>query len=87
MAKKTEQNKKIIELQHDSSIKNVWVDNMHLAVRDDGVCLVRLSTTLPEGIFEQVRFMTNESQLKEFIEMLCSKTNYYPSKEGAKEKK
>jgi len=69
----------------DSSIKNVWVDNLHLAVRDDDVCCVRLSTNLPEGVFEQVRFMTNKSQLEEFIEILCSTTNYYPSKEIKKQ--
>jgi len=82
MANKTKQNKKIIEIQTDNSIKNVWVDNIILAVRSDGVCLVRLSTGLPEGNIEQVRFMTSESQLKEFIKMICSEINYYPSKKA-----
>ena len=87
MSNKNEREKKIVELHLDSSIKNVWVDNLHLAVRDDGVCVVRLSTNLPEGLFEQVRFMTNRTQLEEFIEILCSTTNFYPSKNPSKESK
>lgn len=86
MAKNNEQEKKVVELHLDNSIKNVWVDNLHLAVRDDGVCCVRLSTNLPEGLFEQVRFMTAKSQLEEFIEIICSTTNFYPSKKTTKEK-
>jgi hypothetical protein len=82
MAKKIEKDKKTVELElHvDTSIKNVWVDNLHMAVREDDVCVVRLSTYLPEGYFEQVRFMTNKNQLKDFIEILCSTINYYPDK-------
>jgi len=87
MAKKTEKEQKVVELHLDANIKNVWVDNLHLAVRDDGICVVRLSTNLPEGLFEQVRFMTNKGQLEEFLEILCSTTNYYPSKENPNKKK
>ena len=87
MAKKNEPEKKVVELHLDSSIKNVWVDNIHLGIREDGVCCVRLSTSLPEGHFEQIRFMTNKSQLEEFIDILCKTTNYYPGKETSKEKK
>lgn len=87
MPKKKEPEKKVVELHLDSSIKNVWVDNLHLAIREDGVCCVRLSTSLPEGHFEQIRFMTNKKQLEEFIDTLCTTINYYPSKETSKEKK
>lgn len=78
---------KIIELHLDNSIKNVWVDNIHVAIREDDVCCVRFSTSLPEGQFEQVRFMTNKRQLQDFIDTLCTTTNYYPSKKKPAKKK
>ena len=82
MAKKKNIDKqKVIELHSDSSIRNIWVDNLHLAIRDDDICVVRFSTNLPEGIFEQLRFVTNREQLKEFVNILCATLDYYPSKE------
>lgn len=84
--KNNESQQKVVELHIDSSLRSIWVDNLHMAVREDGVCVIRLSTNLPEGIFEQLRFMTNKSQLEEFVEILCSTMNYYPTKEKAKKK-
>ena len=78
--------KQPVEFHLDANLKNIWIDNLRLAVRDDDVCCVSLSTTLPEGIFEQIRFMTNKRQLKEFIEILCSTTNYYPNRKTEEEK-
>jgi hypothetical protein len=79
--KENSEKKAVVELHIDSSLKNVWVDNLHMAVRDDNVCVIRLSTSLPEGVFEQLRFMTNRSQLEEFVEILCATMNYYPQKD------
>jgi hypothetical protein len=84
MANKNIKNQqKVIELHTDNSIRNIWVDNLHLAIRDDGVCVARLSASLPEGLFEQLRFVTNRSQLEEFTEILCATMNYYPQKDKA----
>ncbi len=84
MATKNNKNQpKVIELHTDNSIRNIWVDNLHLAIREDGICVVRLSASLPEGVFEQLRFITNRSQLEEFTETLCATMNYYPQKDKA----
>jgi len=72
-----------VELHIDTSLKNIWVDNLHLAVRDDGVCVARFSTNLPEGLFEQLRFMTSRSKLEEFVEIFCATMNYYPEQKSA----
>ncbi len=72
-------NQKIVELHIDNTLKNVWVDNIHMAVREDDISLVRFSTNLPEGLFEQLRFMTSRKRLIEFVDMICSTINYYPS--------
>ncbi len=81
MKKKTEHDVKVMELHIDTNLKNAWVDNIHLAVRDDGVSVVRLSTNLPEGLFEQLRFITTKKQLEEFADVICKTINYYPSKD------
>ncbi len=70
--------KKMVEIIIDQNYKTVWVDNLHMAVRDDGIACIRLSVGLPEGIFEQVRFMTSKDKLKEFVDVICSTIKYYP---------
>lgn len=79
MVKNNKNEQKVVELHIDNSMKNVWVDNIHMAVREDDVCVIRLSTNLPEGLFEQLRFITNKSRLKEFVDIICSTISYHPS--------
>ncbi|HDR15404.1 MAG TPA: hypothetical protein ENN79_08005 [Desulfobacteraceae bacterium] len=82
MPKATEQKIKTAELYADMSLKSLWVDNLHVAIREDDVCFLRWSTSLPEGFFEQARLMSGKKQLKEMIDILCFTTDYYPEKEG-----
>jgi len=79
MSSNNNKGQKIVELHVDNSLKNTWVDNIHMAVRDDDISLVRLSTNLPEGLFEQLRFLTSKKRLIEFVDIICSTINYYPS--------
>ena len=77
---------KVVQLHLDPSIKSLWVDNLHMAVRDDDVGVIRLSTNLPEGLFEQIRFMTGKKQLKEFVDIICATIDYFPSEDKIKTK-
>jgi hypothetical protein len=74
----------VIELNIDPSLRTIWVDNIHVAKRLDGISCVRLSTHLPEGIFEQMRFMTSEDHLKNFVNAICHNLNYFPDKDSVK---
>ncbi len=71
---------KTVEIHLDPTQKTVWVDNLHMAKRNDDINCVRLSADLPEGLFEQVRFMTSTKCLEEFVDIICSTINYYPIK-------
>ena len=73
--------KDITEIHLDPSLKTLWVDHFHMAEREDGVCCVRLSTNLPDGFYEQSRFMTNKKSIKEFVDIICASISYYPTKE------
>lgn len=83
----TIEEEKILEIIPDDSLKPVWVDHINLAIREDDICAIRLSTNLPDGLYEQIRFMTNVKQLKEFIVRLCESTNFYPKKVNSKKGK
>ena len=76
---KKEMKEKAVQLHLDNTKGNVWVDNLHMAMRQDDIGIVRLSTNLPEGLFEQVRFMTSKKQLKEFVDIICATLDYEPS--------
>lgn len=84
MTTDTKQPPQNIELHTDPNLKTIWVDNLFLAKRLDGISCVRLSANLPEGSYEQVRFMTSEQHLKEFINLLCLNLDYFPDKKSLK---
>lgn len=75
-----------IKLIVDPNLKTPWIDTLVLAQRLDGISCVRLATNLPEGHAEQVRFMTGEKQLKEFVNLLCLRLDYFPDKKKIEKK-
>jgi len=77
--------KQTVQLILDPNLKTVWVDNIFMAKRLDGVSLIRLSTHLPEGMFEQLRFMASEQSLKNFVNAICANLEYYPNEKDIKE--
>ena len=85
MAKEDNNKTEVKELIINPKLPPIWIDIMDPSIRTDGICLIRLATTLPEGAVEQARIITNEDTLKEFIETVCSAVDYYPKK--AKKKK
>ncbi len=75
------------QIHIDPSLKTIWIDNFHLAKRDDGINCFRLCTNLPEGTFEQGRFMTSDKNIKKLIDMLCANLDHYPKKQPPARKK
>lgn len=75
--------KKILELMANQNLQNIWIDIVNVAIREDGVCILRFFSNLPEGAFEQSRVVTNIKTLKSLADVLCSNLNYYPSKKSS----
>lgn len=60
------------------NLSSKWVDNIHIAEREDDIVLIRLSTSFPEGEFEQTRYMTSKDQLKDMVDTISTVIGYYP---------
>lgn len=82
-----EKEKNISEVYLDPNLKIVWVDSFNIAKREDDLCYVRLCANLPEGLYEQSKFMTDTDSLKELAKSICSILNYYPTKPQTKSTK
>jgi hypothetical protein len=67
-------------------LPNIWVDILRLAIRQDGICSLSFSTSMPSENVEQVRIMTGREHLKAFVGLICEKLDYYPVKESTVEK-
>jgi hypothetical protein len=73
-----------IDAHLDPKLPPICVDNLNVAIREDGISLLRFLTTLPEGSYEQSKLITTTANLKNFIEALCSTLDYYPEKKSQK---
>lgn len=62
----------------DMTIKSSWVDSFNIAVREDGVVMIRGFASLPEGHFEQMRFLTTRKNMEELVDILCGVMQYTP---------
>ncbi len=67
-------------LNSNPSLPNLWVDSLNVAARGDNICALRFFTSLPEGVFEQVRVMTDKKKLQKFVDAICNTIDYYPTK-------
>jgi ribosomal protein L20 len=57
------------------NLPNLWVDSIETSFREDGLCLLRFSTNLPEGNVEQCRILVNNKLLKNFIDLNSKKVD------------
>jgi len=46
----------------------IMVDHFEVFQREDNLCFIRMSTSLPEGVIEQGKFFMTKEFLKNFIE-------------------
>lgn len=62
----------------DTTIKSAWVDSFSVAVRDDGIAMIRGFASLPEGYHEQVRFLATRKNMESLVDILCDLMQYTP---------
>lgn len=73
-----EQEEDAVEIVADYNLKTIWADDIFFAKRDDGICALKMTSNLPDGVFEQGRFMMSEDAIKRFIDMGCNYLDYTP---------
>lgn len=72
--------KKILEIRINETLATVFVDNLMISTRTDGLNYLRFCTALPEGLKEEARMMIPMENLKRMIDILCNQCNYFPAK-------
>ncbi len=65
-------------------LPTVFVDNLMISTRSDGLNYLRFSTALPEGLKEEARMMIPMENLKRMIDILCQQCDHFPTKPKAK---
>jgi len=72
--------KKILEIRINENLPTLFVDNLVISARSDGLNLVRFTTSLPEGLKEEARLLIPMENLKRMLDVLCKQCNYFPVK-------
>jgi len=80
MSNKSKDKEVVKEIHLKQNLSPIWVDNINIGVREDGICFLRFMTRLPEGVVEQVQLMTSKEHIKKFIEVLSSSIKYTSTK-------
>ncbi|MFZ7134115.1 MAG: hypothetical protein ACOWWR_17360 [Eubacteriales bacterium] len=80
--KKTER-----ELVLNNNLSILHIDGVYTYHREDKINLVRLTTSLPDMISEQARFIVDDETLKIIIDDFCEIIEYYPKPPKKKERK
>ena len=78
--------REIPEIPINEALPTVFVDNLMISTRSDGLNYLRFSTALPEGSKEEARMMIPMENLKRMIDVLCKQCDYFPTKPKAKGK-
>jgi len=83
----SEKKREAIKMPRNHNLPTLFVDNLFIQGRRDGVFLLSFTAELPEGNAEQTRVMALKEKLLPMIDVLCSMTDHYPEKPKAKPKK
>ena len=62
----------------DGNLRTLFVDNLTVSTRKDGMHLVQFFTSLPEGWSEQVRLLVADVDLKRMLDVLTSQCTSWP---------
>ena len=77
---------KIPEIPINENLSTVFVDNLMISTRSDGLNYLRFYTGFPQGFREEARMMIPTQSLKLIIDALCKQCDYFPTKPKAKGK-
>lgn len=84
--KTVDEGKQEISLLTNEALPTLFVDNLIINTRVDGISLIRFSTLLPEGLKEQARMLIPKEHLNRMLDALCKHCDYFPQKEKPKRK-
>lgn len=68
------------KINYNNNLPTIYVDNVIVRERDDGIYYLNFNTNAPDFVAEQARLMTNKESLHNIIIILCSSSNYFPEK-------
>jgi hypothetical protein len=72
--------KKKFDVTTNLNHPTIFVDNLHIDSRTDGMHLIRLLTGLPEGHVEQAKCIISNEHLRRMLDVLCNHLKYFPKK-------
>jgi hypothetical protein len=82
-----DKDKKVIEIHTNEALPALFVDNLTITKRADGMYFIRFTTALPEGWKEQSRMMIPGESLTRMLDVICKQCDYFPTKPQAKSNK
>jgi len=82
-----DKDKKVIEIHTNEALPTLFVDNLTITKRADGMYFIRFTTALPEGWKEQSRMMIPKDSLVAMLDVLCKQCDYFPLKPEVKPEK
>ena len=83
-----ERDEETIEVFNNNSLPVLCVDSLNMGWREvDNMHLIRLFTSMPNGLAEQARLMVSHATLKGMLDSLCDHCEYYPEKPKTKPSK
>ncbi len=83
----TKKNSDTLDVIANNNLTTLFVDDVYVHPRKDGIYYIRYTTFLPEGDVEQARLITDEVHFQDIINTLCAAANYYPKKPINKKQK
>jgi hypothetical protein len=66
------------DIKLNNMLLTLFVDNLAVHTRKDGMYFLRFTASLPEGNVEQCRLLINKVNFLKIIDTLCHTTKYYP---------
>ena len=76
----TKKNSDIPDVIANNNLTTLFVDDVYVHPRKDGIYYMRYTTFLPDGDVEQARLITDEEHFQVLIDTMCAAANYYPKK-------
>jgi len=76
-----EKDKPTIRIHSNEELPILFVDNLVVTERNDGMYFVRFLTVLPEGLKEQSRMIIPKNSLVRMLDVLCKQCGHFPAKQ------
>ena len=74
----TEKKAEEYKILADPANPTLFIDNLFVTSRNDGMFLVRFMTALPESLKEEVRMVVPKANMEKMLDVLCNHVNHFP---------